>query len=353
MSELFINKQDLASIISHNSPILVAATREQIDDLKKMRFSRDFLERASPFIKIHLRNAMNLPSRDGKKQFYDTETRAAKASKGMKQAMGSDKHLIDQWEVGFQTGRGGHGKIICSNNKTVYSRNGSYALLKLLWEGTSTYVVPITLTAAERRTLFHTGGNQNLFQDWRKRRDAMKDTITKAFHEYERSLYQKYRQEEGSVPIKKSTAQRWKEKLSVEMAGSTGGYYNKSTGYSSRVKVEDVNVRGVGEKGESRTTTSITPGQTTVQLGKYKYVRVAGMKYEDFVSENMPKKMTFYNRFAGKFYYNRFMRKGIEGDVIKDFHDYVGDSIYKGLMDVYGEIREEDVLAAIGQEKYV
>jgi hypothetical protein len=353
MSELTINKQDLANIISHNSQVLVNATKEQMDDVKKMGFSRDFLERASPFIKIHLRNATNLPSRDGKKQFYDTESRSIRASKGMKKTMGSDRHLIDQWEVGFQTGRGGHGKIICSNEKTVYSRNGSYALLKLLWEGTSSYVVPINLSDAERKALFHTGGNQNLFQSWRKRRDAMKETIDRAFHEYERSLYKKYRSEEGSVPVKKSETQRWKEKLSVEQAGARGGRYDRGRGYVSGTAIDDIRVHSIGEKGESRTTSSITPGQTTVQLGKYKYVQVKGMKYDEFVSENMPKKMTFYNRFTGKFYYNRFMRRGIEGEVVKDFHDYVGDSIYKGLMDAYGEIKEEDVLAAIGQEKYV
>lgn len=334
MSELRIDKQKLASEISRNSSFVVNAVKEQLDDVKMMRFTKALLEIATPVIQANLKNAQNLPTKEGLKQFYDTESvgakRRAQSSRQMARKPLTIKpqqpHLLDLWEVGYKTGRGGHGAIIVSNPKVVTSKNGSFSLLKLLWEGTKRYIVPIPLNAQEKSKIIAIGGRK-LYGSYLTR---MRENQSKLYAEWARLKYQNV-----GAAVKKTPEQIRSEHWSIQQAG-----------FLPKTKR--------GESGEFYKTGGAggAPRQTTTHVGKVKIGVVIPPEFVDYAAENAPSKMHFYNRFKGKFYYNVIQRKGIEGDVVQDFHDYVAQCILNGLLFAYGEQNEEKILHAIGQEKY-
>jgi hypothetical protein len=361
---LGINRSQLNEMITQGSSFYVNAVKDQITDLHKERFSRKLLEIAAPMIQAHLRNASNLPTRNGLKQFYDTESINArrgqqdhrqKARKPIKSKNKAEHdHLLHQWEVGFSVGRGGHGTIVVDNPKEVSSGDGSrtFSLFKLLWEGTETYVVPATLTKQETTNLFRRYGRDAYYQ-WLSRHKENQTKLGKDYNAYKRELIKNVRGQIGSVPKKKTEMEIEKEKYKMMVNGAGFG----RGGLKPIQRLDDVNVFSVGAEGESRTTVSTTPGQTKVFLGKTKYVFMDPKPFADFAAENAPKRMNFYNRFKGKFYYNVYARQGIKGEVVKDFHTYVSESVFNGLMSAVGEMTEarnkQAMLTAFGQEEYV
>lgn len=335
MSELYIDRTKLASEISRNSPYVVNAVKDQLDDIKMMRFSKSLLEEAVPVIQANLKSAKNLPTKEGLKQFYDTESvnarRRAQNSRQLARKPLTIKpqqpHLLNLWEVGYRTGKGGHGAIIVSNPKMVTSKNGSFSLLKLLWEGTNRYIIPIPLTPQERSQIIAIGGKK-LHGQYLTR---MREQREKLYADWARLRYQNV----GS-PTKKTPEQIRTEWLMIKQAGWIGKTQKGAMG-------EFYKTGGAGG----------APRQTKTHVGGVKIGVIIPPDFEDYTAESAPKKMHFYNRFKGKFYYNVFQRKGIEGDVVQDFHDYVANCILNGLMFSFGEQNEQRILSAIGQEKYV
>jgi hypothetical protein len=334
MSELRIDRTTLAREISRNSPFVVNAVKEQLDDIKMMKFTKELLEIAVPVIQANLKNAQNLPTKEGLKQFYDTESvnarmRLQKTRQKARKPLvmkPQQPHLLDLWEVGYKTGKGGHGSIIVSNPKTVSSSNGSFSLLKLLWEGTNRYIVPIPLGAQEKSKIIAIGGRK-LFGQYLTR---MRENQEKMYADWARIRYQKV----GGV-VMKTPEQIRTEHMLIKQAG-----------WLPKLKR--------GEMGEFYKTGGGggAPRQTSTYVSKTKIGVVIPPEWSEYAAENAPNKMHFYNRFKGKFYYNVFQRKGIEGDVVQDFHDYVAQCILNGLVFAYGEQQEDKIIHAIGQERY-
>jgi hypothetical protein len=321
------------SELSRNSPVVVNAIKERVEEAQKMRFTKALLEQAAPVIQANLRSATNLPTRDGLKQFYDTESAGARRSLQSKRQKvrkslvmkPQEPHLLDLWEVGYRTGRGGHGSIVVSNPKVVTSKNGAYPLFKLLWEGTSRYVVPMPLSPQERSTLIAIGGKK-LHGQYLTR---MREQQSKLYSEWARLKYQPV-----GAPSKKTPEQIRTERLIISQAGWIGKMKKGASGEFYRGK-------------------NIAPAGTTTYVGQHKIGVHIPPDFKEFAVENAPKKMSFYNRFKGKFYYNVFQRRGIEGDVVMDFHEYVSMCILNGLSFAVGEQQDERALEAIGQERYV
>jgi hypothetical protein len=333
MSEIDIDKKKLIKELMRDTPYVVNAVREQVEEIKLMRLSRHLLEIATPVIQANLKNAANLPTKENLKQFYDTESFKARWTKYRNNPKKSaiikqqQPHLLDLWEVGYKTGKGGHGSIIISNPKQVTSKNGSYPLFKLLWEGTDTYVVPIPLKPHERARLI-TNGSKKLHGQYLAR---LKEDRARLYADWARIKYQKV----GDTRMK-TPEQIRDEWLSIKQAG-----FLPST--------------KKGEMGEFFKTGGGggAPRQTKSYVSKTKIGVIIPPDWNTYATENQPKKMSFYNRFKGKFYYNVFQRRGIESEVVQDFHDYIAQCVFNGLSFAYGEPDEDAINSAIGQVKFL
>jgi len=265
---------------------------------------KELLESSCPHIEQLLQSGTMLPPRDGLKQFYDTESKAAWDSKlkrsgyqARKQMGGNhpstskfnEPHLIQMFKVVGVPGRGGHGVIVVSNDKYVPGRNRNYNLFKLLWEGTESYVAPVKLELAEYEAL------KSKPEDVLQYKNRMqKELIT---------ISTPYMSRRRTIVTAEEINKRRREKYDSTYHGGYTGLKVTTYGKKKRVVTWDV--------------------ETNMR--------------ED-VNWDAAKRMTYYNRFQGRFYYNQFQRRGIGDRVVEDFHQYIADCIASGLNHGMGEI---------------
>jgi hypothetical protein len=250
---------------------------KSVMDIVKLKWTPDLLDESCQYIEMFLKNAEVLPTRMGMKQFYDTESAMAKRSRSVKKhPFGKDwehsdePHLIEQWHVSWAK-RGDSFVIVIENDKYVKGRGRNWSLFELLWYGTDTYVVPAQLAPHEAEQL-KASGRRNLEQY--KRRMLLEP------------------QRIGLPYVRKMRPRTYKE------------------------RGEKAAIVGLESRGKAPVRKEIVYDIDWNREQKF---------------DIGAKKMSFYNRFQGRFYFNQFMRQGIKGQVVEDFHDYIADCIVRGL----------------------
>jgi len=352
-------------------------------DIKKLagtKFTERILQDAVPIIQARLKMAANLPRRGGLIQFYDEQTANAKRAYGKKSWANSyhsgenrpTEHLIHMWRVSSRIGRDGKGQIIVENDKVVPGKDRDWFLFDLLWNGTSAYVVPMELTKEEEKRLAR-GEQYGLLA---QHKEAMR---MRNIELSRRDIQRRYNNSLQVVPARRSVGKsydyqkgmspqalkRSRDLLNKYGSGDTvkGGqspgvlgithkkkswYYpvgeKKRVSLESWRKESEINrMAGATDKNlEMRyASTDFVPVEKkniSMHYGKvFHRWFVAKAKggpadYKDEFESDAPKKMSFYNRFRGRFYFNQIARAGIGANVVDDFHEYVIDCVYRGLI---------------------
>jgi hypothetical protein len=330
------------------------ATDKIAKDVQKthgLKFTKEYLDVACPWIQAYLKMASSLPTKGGLRQFYDTQSDQEKRKAGWKIPKNTtDPHLIEMWEVSYELGEDGEGTIIIKNQKLVKGRTSYYSLFQLLFFGTDTYVSPIagnklTYEQGIRMRSAEVQGS-TIHKRWLEARDKEASVISEYTYRVGKRKTPKghlVRDRNGAfIPTKKkSVVDVFKEEAAKRELG--GGIMGGSGSNQGDRAPETKAMGGVGQKGWRPPWVRKILGQgLTVGAGaRYgkremhfaRDVYPTGKGYmSDFTKQSQPKKMMWYNRFKGKFYYNQIWRKGIDDVVVTDFHNYLTDCIYRGLV---------------------
>jgi hypothetical protein len=366
--KLEIDKEMLAKELeNHTRGIL-----HEVRHLAELPFTQDILEKAAPTIETLLKSAASLPPRGSLQQFYDTQSDIAKANKGWRIPKNTeDPHLIEMWEVDWEVSkRDNVGKILVSNRKEVKGREAYFNLFELLWNGTETYVAPVKLNQEEIARLSRQKNRHGVALINVHNRD--KERWLFMVHKYKkvrgRGKTQKVYNEgmkaylSGEVkpePRKKTMTDMFANERRENVAGSEA----KTFGSEDFTKTERLGVTAAGLKKMARKNyimqkepTSFQKRLSSGKLGKRQYsgrhgARVPHLTWELYdiggedksYHQKIAHYMHFYNRFKGAFYVNQLVRKGIEGQVLEDFHEYVSRCILNGLNIAMGQVSEETV----------
>jgi hypothetical protein len=343
-----INKAGLIRAIEESTK----HTAKDVQKVVGVKFTQKVIQTAAPQIQALLKMGSSLPTKRGVKMFYDDQTRLAYKAKGWAYPENREtKHLLEMWEVSgtVSPNQRAEGKIIIDNDKMVPGASRDWNLFQLLWEGTETYIAPVTITREQAQRLYANETKEQFKRTWKR-------------ISYKRMKYPHAKpvEVERERNMAKSAAQMASERHAMVVAGG-GKTFNPGKA-SPRSEKLGVNYTQ-DTKGEEQTATSykqtgITPTQTTSwireqrlharpitfaekdkkgrpitrgKFGPWEFVADVGNKNVD-----NPKLMTFYNRYQGRFYYNQFMRKGIRRDVVEEFHEYIFKCLYRGLMDAIG-----------------
>ena len=315
-------------------------------------FTEEIMSDAAPIIENLLKSISSLPTRDGKYQFYDTDSDKAKAKANWRIPKNTgDPHLLLMWRTGYKVHKNGDCSVIVSNDKLVRGKSGDFYLFDLLWRGTKPYVVAAEL-GDKRKKQTIVGG---LYKSGKKEGQKRPDKVITTYSEQDR-----FRKKYGKAAFKE-----WEIKMRELRA-----HQNKMLGtrnwHISAVE-QDRRRRSNQRKGEAEAVDRAKAQRAKMlfeQAGgnenrgeDFGFDRSGGTKveqmgltqsfgYDDYkkmyktlihekggiIKGFAPKKMNYYNRFAGKFFFNQIYRKGIEGKVVQDFHEYVATCVYRGIM---------------------
>jgi hypothetical protein len=351
-------------------------------DMKRVaetKFTDELLIHAAPNIEVLLKSATMLPTKGGLKQFYDEQSDIAKANKGWRIPKNTeDPHLLQMWDVDWEkSSRDGVGKLLVSNRKQVKGRESYFSLFEILWYGTDVYVAPVQLSDEERTRLKRqrdkTG--QPLYNRWNRDKERWFMEVSKGKAIRGRPLNKRTMQDVGGIdysPKPKSQVKIWEEVHKMETYGKDS-FWNKreSMDIDERRRTEGVHSARQGKNLTPTMTTkyikrvymAANPPQTiTTKSGIKKHLGKYGSKFPYLHAElhdiggddksyhqGLAHHMHFYNRFKGRFYYNQLVRKGVEEDIVQDFHEYITRCLYEGFKIAVGEITEER-LAEIYEE---
>jgi len=333
---------------------------KDVIDYTQNAFRREIVKDAAAITEELLKSTSSLPTRNGLYQFYDTQTDAAKMSIGWRIPKNTgDPHLLQMWKVNYSVGDDGDCSILVSNDKLVRGKTSDYYLFELLWNGTKPYIVAAELSNKRKKTVikgkpyksgkragqmrpdkiivkpsqqevFKKKHGKPAFKEWEaKMREQMalqnKILGKRNWHisAVEQDRRRRANQRKGeAVAVDREKAQR--AKLALEHAGE---YTNMNAHYSS--------------DRESSGTTVERLGVTSSIYDNYeKLFKTLIHEKGGLIKEYAPQKMHFYSRYKGRFYYNQIYRKGIEGKVVQDFHEYVATCVYRGLMMAMGNVRK-------------
>lgn len=325
---LEINQDQLIEELEKNTTKIAADVQKVIGT----KFTDELCSEACHHIKAYLTMHSSLPVKGGLQQFYDTQSDLAKKAAGWRIPKNTDDpHLIDMWKVDYAVGDHGDFAIIISNDKRVRGKTQSYHLFDLLWNGTGYYVVPMKLTFEQGQRLANMSRVMGSDINEMRRARLAEQPLMQMSSRIRKKGNPNIRQGKGEK-IRVS----YSEKTRRQVAAITAGFV--AYGKKAMGKVRDVT--GFKRSGISGETPGSMDRATKIRAD----VKFAGKKYksnvtyvEDVSTEHQPgKAMHFYNRFAGKFYTNQYFRKGIEEPIVQDFHDYVSNCVYKGIMDAAG-----------------
>jgi hypothetical protein len=349
-----INKEKFLSDIAKNMPKIEAA----MNDRATGYFTKKVVSEAIPEIDRLLKSPDSLPKKGGKIQFYDTESEEARAKKGWKSNT-TDNHLIEMWKVDAVSDNKGRITIKIDNDKLVRGRSGDFFLFDLLWKGTRDYAVPAELSDKRERVV--TKGKE--YKSGKRKGETRPDKVS-----YKPSEQDQFKKTHGNAAFKVweravKDQQAHQNKLlgkrnwhisavqQDERRRSTnaGKRFMAEAADRERVARERQDQRLVGEdtfyggdysSGEKNTggtkigKESITP--TTYRSNPDSYKKLI-YERSGLVKSMLPPKMHWYNRFTGKYYTEQIFRRGIQGEVLEDFHKYIIGCIYGGIMVVIGE----------------
>lgn len=239
-------------------------------------FAEKVLTEACPTITALLKSGKLLPSRQGRKMFYDTESPIMRDLRGLPPRE-DPVHLMDQWFCDFTIESDMKAVIHVKNSKMVAGRRKYWMLVDLLWEGTQTYIADTALTFEQLRHL----------------------------SEEEIKHFYKYR--------------------TINQIPGFGPFVRKG--------VKAVNKRGekIGGRVSTRKVENAPTRQDVAEF-RHNYPGI------DLQPDYVPKRMNYYNRYAGRFFFNQTMRRGIDEDVVKSFKEYVMNCVNKGLELAIGEV---------------
>jgi hypothetical protein len=349
-----INKEKFLNDIANKMPQIEAAMRKNVED----SFNKEILSIATPNIERLLALPSSLPTKQNKYQFYDTESDAARELKGWKKNTG-DKHLIQMFEVDFSISREGKGTVIVNNDKMVRGKSGDFFLFDLLWDGTRPYVVAAEMSAERKKTV--TKGTE--YKSGKRKGEMRPDKVT-----YAQSQQDQFKKTHGKAAFK-----MWEDAMRVQMAKQSKVMGKRNWHISAveqdrrrrqnlgKVEAEAVDrerakrneemfrfaggyEKGDSDYGSSESGGTKTGGQSFTQSFSYtdykKQYKVLIREKTGLIKSMAPPKMHWYNRFNGKFYTSQIYRRGIEGDVVKDFHEYIITCVYRGIMEAMGKSSE-------------
>lgn len=314
--------------------------------LAEVKLTQRFIKIAAPAIKANLKSATNVPPKNGMRQFYDEQTAVEMRNRGERNVKSfspnrsnyinhyePSDHLLDQWEVEAVPNERG-GTLLISNNKMVPGKSRDFSLFKLLFLGTSYFVMPVPLRKAERELAMARGGYEKYIERVNRTRRRV---VT---YQGDVTLRAKGGRKEVNVPL--TPEERAREK---KMAMSKRGVYSKSDTSTWKQEMRDLEAgfygferaveqaKGAGFFNYPRTKK--IKNVNYVPMRKIKdYMRVVEVAPSGGQEWEKPKRMSFYCRYMGRFYYNLSQRRGIEKDVVRDFRNFIADSVYEGL--IYG-----------------
>jgi hypothetical protein len=133
---------NILELVYKNKKVIVQAIQKKAGPI----ITQSVLREAALQTQALLRRGNLLPSKSGMKMFFDTESEPAKAAKKWRSKPYTDRHLIHMFNVDYEVTGDNSGNLIISNDKLVKGFNQNWSLFQLLWEGTDTYVQPVTLT---------------------------------------------------------------------------------------------------------------------------------------------------------------------------------------------------------------
>jgi hypothetical protein len=233
--------------------------------------------------------------------FYDTESPIMRALHGMK-PRDDEVHLMDQWLVSGESSGPMDGSIIIDNTKMVAGRDKYWNLSDLLYNGTRTYISQRALTI--------------------KQLNSMSDE--EAQHHY--ALHPDMDDIPGGGHYKRFvTAGR---KVQHDRGGGRSSFGGLKKGAGPFFK------KG-GKKGiyMGRDT---TPMPYELIDKRYHDPRAGWaalkMMANGDASFGNYKKMTYYNRYYGAFFYNQNVRNGMKPETVQAFKDYVTGCVHRGLL---------------------
>jgi hypothetical protein len=339
-----------------------------IERIGGAKLTRDILDMACPHIQALLKMASSLPTKSGLRQFYDRETELAAKKQGARfqKKFGAEwnhqrreatpGHLLDQWRVSWTEDPNAEGFgaiIIVENDKMVKGRSSWFSLFELLWNGTNTYIAPVPMNPEEQTRLGKSEAAMNQHRERMKNEATVygpgyfykaKPISTKKRHVNLTDQRGRPRKVTGR---RKTQEEMDKERVQALMSGERNAYIQTHKIEVERLSLEDV--------GSAKKASQTSYGHQRFVKGNLAWTHdVMGLGTTHH--KEPAKRMHFYNRFTGRFYYNAIMRKGIESDVVQDFHEYVSDCVVKGIEFAIGQafsmgIATEELANAIGKSK--
>jgi hypothetical protein len=366
MTEIVIDKKALAEEIRKST----AHIAKDVKRVMEMKFTAELLSIATPAIEVNLKSATNLPTKGGLRQFYDEQSDVAKANKGWRIPKNTkDPHFIQMWHVDWEQHiKTSEGKIILSNPKMVAGREAWWSLFDILWWGTDYYVAPVILNDEERARLTRQRDKNGapLISKWSRDKEKY----------YENRAQGRALKNRGKIP-RRSGAK------GAQGAMKTGDQIAKEFAQYRESGIDSFGMKlgGMEEDDFEENPAIFYQQKATSPLQTQKHVRTSKvLGVVEFVKSKIGKwgkkvpysettlydvsggdpsyhqkpaqYMHFYNRFKGRFYYNQLTRKGVEGEVVQDFHDYVTKCIDDGLQFALNELSEEEIADIYYQSRF-